>query len=82
MTQAPRSRYGRGVINGLPHIGAFVLQLRPDTDIAAGRLDGRIEHVASNEATHFHSLDELLAFINRVLKERRANPAPPRDDLC
>ncbi len=49
--------------------GAFVIQFRPETDIAAGRYEGRVEHVASYEATHFHSLDELLAFVARLLKE-------------
>jgi len=29
--------------------------------------DGRVEHVASGQMTHFHSLAELLAFIRRVL---------------
>ena len=29
--------------------------------------DGRVEHVVSGQMTHFHSLDELLAFICRVL---------------
>ncbi|MCI0392061.1 MAG: hypothetical protein MOB07_25280 [Acidobacteria bacterium] len=53
--------------------GAFVIQFRPETDIAAGRYKGRVEHVASYEATHFHSLDELLAFVTRMLKEAEAS---------
>ena len=28
---------------------------------------GRVEHVVSGEMTRFHSLDELLAFMRRVL---------------
>ena len=72
MTRSPRARYRVGVINGLPHMGAFVLQLRPETDIAAGRVAGRVEHVATSQATHFQSLDELLAFIDGVLKLQRA----------
>ena len=48
---------------------AFVVQFRPETDIEAGRFEGRVEHVASYKATRFHSLDELLAFIASVLAE-------------
>ncbi|MCI0419168.1 MAG: hypothetical protein L0312_08115 [Acidobacteria bacterium] len=48
---------------------AFVVQFRPETDIEAGRFQGRVEHVASFKATRFHSLDELLDFIARVLTE-------------
>ena len=48
---------------------AFVIQFRPGTDISAGRLEGKVEHIASYEAARFHSLDELMAFIARVLSE-------------
>ena len=37
----------------------------------AGRFEGRVEHIASTKATRFYSLDELLAFITRVLREIR-----------
>jgi hypothetical protein len=50
---------------------AFVIQFRPDTDIQAGRLEGRVEHVTSTKAKRFHSLDELLTFIADVLGEAR-----------
>jgi hypothetical protein len=49
--------------------GAFVIQFRPETDVEAGRFEGKVEHVASCKATRFHSLDELLAFIATVLTE-------------
>jgi len=48
---------------------AFVVQFRPETDIEAGRFEGRVEHVASSKATRFHSLDGLLNFIASVLAE-------------
>ena len=48
---------------------AFVVQFRTETDIEAGHCAGRVEHVVSGQATHFHSLEELLAFITRVLKD-------------
>ena len=53
---------------------AFVVQFRVETDLAQGRCTGRVEHVVSGQSTHFDSLEELLAFIARVLtqqKERR-----------
>jgi len=53
------------------HKAAFVIQFRSETDVAARRFEGRIEHIASHEATRFHSLDELLGFITRVLGETR-----------
>ena len=48
---------------------AFVIQFRPDTDIEAGRLAGKVEHIASYEATRFYSLEELLSFIAKMLGE-------------
>jgi hypothetical protein len=50
---------------------AFVIQFQPETDIGAGRFEGRVEHVVSYKATRFHSLDELLGFIESVLTEVR-----------
>ncbi|MFQ6024329.1 MAG: hypothetical protein ACE5NW_16565 [Acidiferrobacterales bacterium] len=55
---------------------AFVVQFRAETNVAHGSITGRVEHVASGEATEFHSLADLLAFIARVLVEvskQRAN---------
>ena len=46
---------------------AFVVQFREHTDVDAGRIEGKVEHIASYEAARFRSLDELLAFIGRVL---------------
>jgi len=51
----------------LPVERAFVVQLHATAAVAQGRLSGRVEHVSSGQAVHFHSLDELLAFIARVL---------------
>ena len=48
---------------------AFVVQFRPETDVEAGRFEGRVEHVASSKAVRFHSLDQLLSFIAKVLAE-------------
>ena len=51
----------------LPTNRAFVVQLRAQPPGAPLAWDGRVEHVVSGQMTHFHSLDELLAFIRRVL---------------
>ena len=56
-----------------PH-RAFVVQFRTETDMARGRCMGRVEHVVSGQATHFASLEELLAFMARVLATVRAPP--------
>lgn len=55
-----------------PH-RAFVVQFRAETQVETGRFVGRVEHVVSGQATHFTSLEELLAFIGRVL----ATAGPP-----
>ena len=57
---------------------AFVVQFRVETDLAQGRCTGRVEHVVSGQATHFASLEELVAFLTRVLTAVRArHPFPP-----
>jgi hypothetical protein len=56
-------------MDGWQSKAAFVIQFRETTDIAAGRLEGKVEHIASYRAVKFHSVDELLAFVGRVLTE-------------
>ena len=51
------------------YTGAFVLQLGPGTDVRAGRLVGRVEHVASTRSARFRSLDELLAVLAEMLDD-------------
>ena len=48
---------------------AFVVHFREGTDIEAGRVEGKVEHIASFEAARFQSLDDLLAFVARILAE-------------
>jgi hypothetical protein len=50
---------------------AFVIQFREGTDIEAGRVEGKVEHIASFKATRFQSFDELLAFVARILAESK-----------
>ena len=51
----------------LPTNHAFLVQFRaqsPETPMAWA---GRVEHVVSGQVTHFHALEELLTFMQRVL---------------
>ena len=69
MTYNLPSDYCPLIMKGWQYKGAFVIQFRPETDIEAGRFEGRVEHIVSYKATRFHSLDELLDFIASVLAE-------------
>jgi hypothetical protein len=53
----------------LPTNRAFVVQLRAQPPGAPLAWDGRVEHVVSGQVTHFHSLEDLAAFIRRVLTD-------------
>jgi hypothetical protein len=57
---------------GLSADRAFVVQFRAGSETA-----GRVEHVTSSSATHFESLEELLAFVKRAL--HALTPPPPAD---
>ena len=48
---------------------AFVVEFDADTDLQAGRVIGRVEHVVSGRATSFQSHEMLLAFMAQVLRE-------------
>ena len=49
-----------------------MIQFRPESDIEQGRFEGKIEHMTSHQSTRFHSLDELLDFVARMLTEARS----------
>ena len=51
----------------LPTNRAFVVQFRAQSTGTSPSYAGRVEHVVSGEGIRFHSLDELLAFMIRVL---------------
>ena len=53
----------------LPPHYAFVVQLAADTQVETGQIYGRVEHVVSRHATHFASLETLLAFMAQVLRD-------------
>jgi hypothetical protein len=72
MTRDAHSDYYPLMMAGWQYKAAFVIQLQPDTDIEAGRFEGKVEHIASYKAMRFHSLEELLDFITGVLAEVRS----------
>ena len=50
---------------------AFVIQFGLATRADASQVEGRVEHLVSPQATRFGSLDALLAFVSRILREVR-----------
>ena len=59
----------------LPAARAFVVQVHAAADVGQGHWEGRVEHVVSGQIRHFHTLEELLAFMVRVLTARCAGSA-------
>jgi len=58
------------------YAGAFVLQFDTNSHAAAGRLEGRIERVASMRSARFATVEDLLRFVCRTLTEEgRSRPA-------
>jgi hypothetical protein len=51
----------------LPTNRAFVVQFRYQSPEASLFWEGRVEHLASGHVGRFHSAEELLAFLARVL---------------
>jgi hypothetical protein len=51
---------------------AFVVHVGAAARPGRRRFIGRVEHLASGESTHFSSLRELLAFL-----DRKRSPPPP-----
>lgn len=58
----------------LPSNRAFVVQFRVGTADGSDDRSGRVEHLTSGQAARFASLEELLAFMARVLDTVRAPP--------
>ena len=51
----------------LPANRAFVVQFHADAQPEKGQFRGRVEHLVSYQAAHFESVEELTAFMVRVL---------------
>ena len=58
----------------LPTNRAFVVQFRAQLSDAPPSWAGRVEHLVSRQVARFHSLDELMEFMTRVLTEVEAPP--------
>ena len=53
--------------------GAFVVQLRTATDFDRGRVEGRVEHIASGRTANFGSAAELLESLAELWKNAPAD---------
>ncbi|HKQ73095.1 MAG TPA: hypothetical protein VJ810_05160 [Blastocatellia bacterium] len=73
MTWLAGGGYYLSVMNDWKYKWAFVIQFQPETDLETGHCKGRVEHIISHKSVRFNSLEELLAFVSRVLAETRAN---------
>jgi hypothetical protein len=69
MTEGSGLGYCPPLIEAGQSKAAFVIHVREGADVQAGRLEGKVEHIASYKAARFHSVDELLSFIAGVLTE-------------
>jgi hypothetical protein len=58
----------------LPTNRAFVVQFRAQPTDAALSWEGRVEHLSSGQVLRFHSPEELLMFLARVLTEVLESP--------
>jgi hypothetical protein len=53
----------------LPTNRVFVVQFRAQPTGVSPPYEGRVEHVVSGQVARFHSLEELQAFVVRVLTD-------------
>ena len=53
----------------LPAKRVFVVQIHAEAKVEQGQWRGRVEHLVSFQTAHFQSLEELVAFIVKVLSE-------------
>jgi hypothetical protein len=53
----------------LPPDRAFVVQFHAQPSEAPPAYEGRVEHLVSGQVARFHSLEELLTFMIRVLTD-------------
>ena len=56
-----------------PH-WAFVVQLREGTMLTPETVYGRVEHLATGQATLFTSLEEVRTFMEQVLSRTERRP--------
>jgi hypothetical protein len=56
----------------LPANRVFVVQFRAQPTAASSAYEGRVAHLLAGQVGRFHSLEELLAFMVRVLSDVHA----------
>jgi hypothetical protein len=71
MTRRRVRAYSPSIMSGWQHKGSFVIKFGMETNAAAEKFQGRIEHVGSGQTLRFDSLDQLMEFLRRVLKQVR-----------
>ena len=70
MTRGKRSAQPtHAEVPALPAWKAFVVQFSRESAGPAGTFAGRVEHLSSGRRAHFHSSDELVATLERLLTE-------------
>ena len=57
---------------------AFVVKFSDKTNLSANVAEGRVEHVSSGSKAEFHSIPQLLTFMDRVLREGQISATPIR----
>ena len=57
----------------LPTNRAFVVQLYAESKIEKGQFKGRVQHIASGQATRFSTMKALKAFMRCVLTAGRSD---------
>jgi hypothetical protein len=58
----------------LPANRAFVVQFSAQAGETATQWSGRVEHLASGQASHFYSWKQLQEFLTRVLTSNTEKP--------
>jgi hypothetical protein len=48
---------------------AFVIKFANETNLSANIAEGRVEHVSSGTTYKFESIPQMLAFMDRILRE-------------
>ena len=66
----------------LPTNRAFVVQFRAQPTGPTLSWEGRVEHLSSGQVLRFHSSEELLAFLARVLTEVLESPCASSEGVC
>ena len=63
--------------SSLPSNRAFVVQFRSPPTRAPAGYEGRVEHLVSGQVARFYALEELLAFMIRVLADVERQAGAP-----